>query len=111
MRSILGAASISIALAAAGFYLAQSGQSVDADVQEGNPELVAAPARCAEITHPATANTVLIMEFQELELQSRRETVFTSCMTDQSFIGKPMRVSWQQMQPSTRSASMKRWPI
>jgi hypothetical protein len=54
------------------------------------PDLLQAIGRCDEITSRATAHIVPIVEFQQMELESRRETTFFSCMTDAGYSENPL---------------------
>lgn len=54
----------------------------------------------------ATANIVPIVEFQQLELESRRATVFASCMKDHGFSENPAWLKYAEplaRQDSTES--------
>lgn len=50
-------------------------------------------SKCLEIRERATAHIVPIIEFQQLELASRRANVFAQCMEDHGFLLNP---AWQR---------------
>jgi hypothetical protein len=55
-------------------------------------ELESVGSKCLEIRERATAHIVPIIEFQQLELASRRANVFAQCMEDHGFELNP---NWQ----------------
>lgn len=51
--------------------------------------LEAVGEKCLSIRDRATANVVPIVEFQKLELESRRANVLSSCMADHGYVQNP----------------------
>lgn len=65
----------------------------DVDASGNNiTELESVGSKCLEIRERATAHIVPIIEFQQLELASRRANVFAQCMEDHGFALNP---AWQ----------------
>lgn len=56
-------------------------------------DLEAVGEKCMSIRDRATANVVPIIEFQKLELESRRANVLSSCMGDHGYVQNP---AWSQ---------------
>lgn len=56
-------------------------------------QLEQAGEKCSGIRDRATADIVPIVEFQKLELESRRANVLSNCMRDHGYIENPVWVS------------------
>lgn len=57
-------------------------------------QLVKIGDRCAEIADKSVANKVAIVEFQKLEIASRRNQVIVNCMQDNGYKQNPQWLSY-----------------
>lgn len=78
------------------------------DTTEASRDLTALEAvgeKCMSIRDRATANVVPIVEFQKLELESRRANVLSNCMGDHGYLQNP---AWSQYAlPSAKAEASK----